>query len=60
LGTGIKPAYESAPKGDVKHSVADISKAGKMLGYSPAVSLESGLSRVLDWYRCLTEAPVAS
>jgi UDP-glucose 4-epimerase len=51
LGIQLKPKYESPRKGDVRHSVADISKAGKMLSYFPAVSLETGLRHVLDWYR---------
>jgi UDP-N-acetylglucosamine 4-epimerase len=53
LGSQVKPTYEAARKGDVRHSVADVSKAGKMLGYMPAVSLEDGLRKVLDWYRAL-------
>jgi nucleoside-diphosphate-sugar epimerase len=56
LGSQIKANYEPARKGDVRHSVADVSKAKKMLGYSPAVTLEMGLQRVLDWYRNLPEA----
>jgi len=51
LDSQLKPKYEPPRKGDVRHSVADISKAGKMLGYSPATSLETGLRQVLDWYR---------
>jgi UDP-glucose 4-epimerase len=51
LGNRLEPKYEPARKGDVRHSVADIGKAAKMLGYSPAVSLEAGLQHVLDWYR---------
>jgi nucleoside-diphosphate-sugar epimerase len=61
LGSQIKPTYETARKGDVRYSVADISKAARMLGYSPAVTLETGLSRVLDWYgNHIEEAPVKS
>jgi UDP-glucose 4-epimerase len=56
LGRRCKPSYESARKGDVRHSVADVSKAAAMLGYSPATSLEAGLRRVLDWYRSLSES----
>jgi nucleoside-diphosphate-sugar epimerase len=56
LGCQIKPKYEAARKGDVRHSAADISKAAKMLGYVPAVSLETGLRHVLDWYRFNAEA----
>jgi len=51
LGTRLQPIYEPVRKGDVRHSVADISKAEKRLGYSPSIDLEIGLQRVLDWYR---------
>ncbi len=56
LGSPVQTAYEEARKGDVRHSVADISKASRMLGYSPEVSLEEGLERVLAWYRSGLEA----
>jgi nucleoside-diphosphate-sugar epimerase len=56
LGCQIKPKYEAARMGDVRHSAADIGKAAKMLGYVPAVSLETGLRQVLDWYRINSEA----
>jgi nucleoside-diphosphate-sugar epimerase len=51
LGSRIKPTYEPARIGDVRHSLADVSKAERMMGYSPATSLEIGLGHVLDWYR---------
>jgi nucleoside-diphosphate-sugar epimerase len=51
LGSRFEPIYESARKGDVRHSVADVSKAAGLLGYSPTISLEAGLRRILDWYR---------
>jgi nucleoside-diphosphate-sugar epimerase len=51
LGSRLEPAYEPARKGDVRHSVADVSKASNMLGFTPATSLESGLRQVLEWYR---------
>ncbi len=51
LGTRLTPIYESARKGDVRHSLADISKAEKMLGYSPAISLAVGLQNVVEFYR---------
>jgi nucleoside-diphosphate-sugar epimerase len=60
LGTQIKPNYGPQRKGDVRHSVADISKASKILGYSPSVSLESGLEKVLNWYRSLMASQAAS
>ena len=36
--------------GDVKHSLADISKITKLLGYQPEVSFREGLARVYQWY----------
>jgi nucleoside-diphosphate-sugar epimerase len=60
LGTQIQPTYRPPRKGDVRHSVADISKASKILGYSPSVSLETGLEKVLNWYSSLTTGQAAS
>jgi len=36
-------------EGDIRHCVADISKASKLLGYEPQTSLEDGLAELLDW-----------
>jgi UDP-glucose 4-epimerase len=36
-------------KGDVRHSLADISAAAAAFGYQPAVSLEAGLQEYMDW-----------
>ena len=46
-----KPIYREFRPGDVRHSLADISKARRLLGYSPTVSVEHGLELVVDWYR---------
>jgi len=51
LGVDSRPSYEPARAGDVRHSVADVGKADRLLAYRPAVSLREGLRRVLDWYR---------
>jgi UDP-glucose 4-epimerase len=45
----IKYAPERA--GDVKHSLADLSRTEKHLGYKPKVNFEEGLRRTVDWYR---------
>jgi nucleoside-diphosphate-sugar epimerase len=37
--------------GDVKHSLADMTKAREILGYQPLISLEDGLRPTLAWYR---------
>jgi nucleoside-diphosphate-sugar epimerase len=51
LGASVSAVYEPSRAGDVRHSVADISKAKKLMNYSPAITLKEGLERVLDWYR---------
>ncbi len=45
--------YGDERPGDVKHSLADISKAEHVLGYKPVVSFHEGLARTVDWYRSL-------
>lgn len=45
-----KPTYREFREGDVRHSQADISKASRLLGYSPTHRLQDGLSEALDWY----------
>ncbi len=50
-GTDLKPEYGPERKGDVKHSLADISKAKRLLGYDPKVTVEEGLRKTFDWYR---------
>ena len=36
--------------GDVKHSLASIEKAKKLLGYNPTHSLKEGLTSAIEWY----------
>jgi nucleoside-diphosphate-sugar epimerase len=51
LGTAV-PAVHGPPRaGDVRDSLADIGKAGNLLGYRGEVKLEDGLRRSLAWYR---------
>jgi nucleoside-diphosphate-sugar epimerase len=50
LGTDITPVHTAPRVGDIKHSLADISKAGKMLGYQVEVEFEEGLRRLITWY----------
>jgi UDP-N-acetylglucosamine 4-epimerase len=47
----LEPVFGPGRNGDVKHSLADISKAGSLLNYSPAISVEEGLTKTLNWYR---------
>jgi UDP-glucose 4-epimerase len=56
LNTKIVLEHLEARKGDVKHSLADIEKAKKLLNYYPKVSFKEGLRKTLDFYtlRALT------
>ena len=59
-GYGEPPAYAEARQADIRHSLADISAASSALGFHPAVGLEEGLRKTVDWYRstasCMPEA----
>jgi UDP-glucose 4-epimerase len=44
------PNYGPERGGDIKHSLADISKAEAGLGYKPIVHFEEGLRRTVEWY----------
>jgi nucleoside-diphosphate-sugar epimerase len=45
------PVYGPERGGDIKHSLADISKLEMGLGYKPTVGFEEGLQRTVEWYR---------
>ena len=46
----MNPTYREFRPGDIKNSLADISKAKELIGYSPAYSLEAGLEESINWY----------
>jgi UDP-glucose 4-epimerase len=50
-GYSGQPNYGPERGGDIKHSLADISKAAAALGYQPKVDFEEGLRRTVEWYR---------
>ncbi len=51
VGTELRVNRRSVQKGDVRHTAADTSKAENAFAYAPAVSLDEGLSRELEWLR---------
>ncbi len=51
VGTDLTALYKEPRAGDVRDSQADITKAKRLLGYTPSVSLEDGLRRTLEWCR---------
>ena len=50
-GYNGKVNYGPEREGDIKHSLADISKAEAGLGYKTIVDFEEGLKRTVEWYR---------
>ena len=46
----FKPVYRDFRAGDVRHSLADISKAQALLGYTPTYPVREGLTEALGWY----------
>ena len=46
----VKPVHRDFRSGDVRHSLADISKARTRLGYAPSHRIADGLAEAMDWY----------
>ena len=44
------PKYQDFRAGDVRHSLADVSKAGRLLGYAPTHDVRAGLKQAVAWY----------
>jgi len=51
LEKDIEPNFGPERPGDIRHSNADITKAQKMLGYSPDYSFEKGIKEAIEWYK---------
>ncbi|MDR3234674.1 MAG: NAD-dependent epimerase/dehydratase family protein [Planctomycetaceae bacterium] len=50
MNSGIAAEYLPERTGDIKHSLADISLAKKMISYEPLVYFDEGLERAIHWY----------
>ncbi|MFH1037599.1 MAG: SDR family oxidoreductase [PVC group bacterium] len=50
-GKTVTPAFEPPRPGDVRYSLADISRARKVLGYHPEVSFPEGLKRTFEYFK---------
>jgi nucleoside-diphosphate-sugar epimerase len=53
----VQAEYREPRVGDVKHSLADITRARQLLGYEPRVGLEEGLRHTIDWWKRSRFAP---
>lgn len=51
LGIPHEPTYREAREGDIRDSLADISKAKELLGYEPTMQFLDGLKQTVDFFR---------
>ena len=54
LGTDIDAIHEPPRVGDVRESMADITRVRQEMGYEPQVSFAAGLARTVEHYRATT------
>ncbi|HEY7785063.1 MAG TPA: SDR family oxidoreductase [Pyrinomonadaceae bacterium] len=47
----VEPEYKEVRKGDVRHSLADVTRAKEFLDYQPKVGLREGLQRTIEWWK---------
>ena len=60
LGRAIEPRYEAPRPGDVRHSMADTTRAREDFGFEPVVGFEEGLARTVRYYTEASEAAAAA
>ena len=51
LHTDIAAEYSDPRAGDIKHSLADISRARELLGFEPRIDFEQGIRLAINWYK---------
>lgn len=51
LGKTIWPVYDKPRAGDVRHSLADIGRARRLIGYSPKYNIARGLEKTIAWWK---------
>ncbi len=50
--------YAAERRGDVKHSLADISRAKECFEYEPLVGFREGIERTVAWYKSVAETQI--
>ncbi len=50
VSTATQPSYRDFRVGDVRHSLADVTKANRLLGYAPSYRIRDGLSLAVNWH----------
>jgi UDP-N-acetylglucosamine 4-epimerase len=56
IGVDLRPVYRESRQGDVKHSLASIEKAKRLIGYEPGISVQDGLKISVEWYNLSQKA----
>jgi nucleoside-diphosphate-sugar epimerase len=51
LGTKVEAVHTAPRPGDILHSTADITKAKRLMDYSPTLSFMDGLKKTVEWYQ---------
>jgi len=51
IGREVELEFTASRKGDVPHTLADISRANKAFGYQPGVGFAEGLSKTVEWFK---------
>jgi nucleoside-diphosphate-sugar epimerase len=51
LGTKVEALHAGPRPGDIMHSTADITKAGRLMGFTPGLSFMDGLRTTVEWYK---------
>ena len=55
-GVPLAPVYTQGRAGEVRNSVAELARAGRLLGYAPIVDFEEGLRQTIAFYRARRDA----
>ena len=50
-GKNVTPKFDPPRPGDILHSLADVTKARKLLGWKPTVNFREGIEKTIAWYR---------
>lgn len=57
LGRNIDAVHLASRKGDVRDSMAAISKAKELFGFNPEYEIDLGIEKTLNWYKATTNRP---
>lgn len=51
FNSDVEPIYRDFRQGDTRHTLANLTKINRMLGYVPIESIHTGLSKAIEWYK---------